>query len=124
VGHSLPHWLLNTLRHDFAQRHCARAGSYAPTDHQRIVLAALLGCAGYPMIIACDSRAKSMICSFCHGNSTFPPCPECGGCGFLHCCEGDRACGLDLPSVSRRVDRTGRDDDPGLIESVVAHAGT
>lgn len=19
------------------------------------------------------------------------PCPDCGGCGFAHCCEGDRA---------------------------------
>lgn len=19
------------------------------------------------------------------------PCPECGGCGFTHCCEGDHA---------------------------------
>jgi hypothetical protein len=18
------------------------------------------------------------------------PCPECGGCGFIHCCEGER----------------------------------
>lgn len=26
-----------------------------------------------------------MICEACHGQQTFPPCPECGGCGIAHC---------------------------------------
>jgi hypothetical protein len=29
-----------------------------------------------------------MICETCHGRQTFPPCPECGGCGIAHCCDG------------------------------------
>ena len=29
-----------------------------------------------------------MICEACHGQQTFPPCPECGGCGIAHCCDG------------------------------------
>lgn len=43
-----------------------------------------------------------MICPACHGNTVIPirdkagrrvgvlVCPECGGCGLAHCCEGDR----------------------------------
>lgn len=29
-----------------------------------------------------------MICEICFGRN--PLCPECGGCGFVHCCEGER----------------------------------
>jgi hypothetical protein len=29
-----------------------------------------------------------MICEACHGQQTYPPCPECGGCGIGHCCDG------------------------------------
>ena len=29
-----------------------------------------------------------MICEACHGQQTYPPCPECGGCGIAHCCDG------------------------------------
>jgi hypothetical protein len=29
-----------------------------------------------------------MICEACHGQQTYPPCPECGGCGISHCCDG------------------------------------
>jgi hypothetical protein len=29
-----------------------------------------------------------MICPACHGARAFPPCAECGGCGFAYCCEG------------------------------------
>jgi len=39
-----------------------------------------------------------MICETCHGDgyvyerytiwNKFVPCPECGGCGIQHCCEG------------------------------------
>jgi hypothetical protein len=53
-----------------------------------------------------------MICETCHGKgevlrdslpatgvmpgdpvrrvSVYQPCPDCGGCGFAHCCEGDQ----------------------------------
>ena len=24
------------------------------------------------------------------GFSIWQPCPDCGGCGFAHCCEGER----------------------------------
>jgi len=29
-----------------------------------------------------------MICDACHGQPSFPPCEECGGCGIAHCCDG------------------------------------
>jgi hypothetical protein len=29
-----------------------------------------------------------MICEACHGQQIYPPCPECGGCGIAHCCDG------------------------------------
>ena len=48
-----------------------------------------------------------MICERCHGTGkrvhrsvglrcrvktvSLEPCPDCGGCGFTHCCEGDQA---------------------------------
>jgi hypothetical protein len=36
-----------------------------------------------------------MICRYCcHAyiadGFDVRPCPECGGCGFIHCCEGER----------------------------------
>jgi hypothetical protein len=36
-----------------------------------------------------------MICHYCCRGYTADefdvrPCPECGGCGFIHCCEGER----------------------------------
>jgi len=42
-----------------------------------------------------------MICPTCYGEGIFRvvvegdglkelPCPQCGGCGFAHCCEGER----------------------------------
>lgn len=41
-----------------------------------------------------------MICPVCHGQKTDgPPCPECGGCGFAHCCEGDRAVAKEITDL-------------------------
>ncbi len=40
-----------------------------------------------------------MRCNLCDGSgmqrsaSGFTPCPECGGCGVAHCCDGLVACG-------------------------------
>ena len=38
-----------------------------------------------------------MLCPWCHGKGVAgleggrqAPCPECGGCGLVHCCEGLR----------------------------------
>lgn len=39
-----------------------------------------------------------MRCNFCDGTGMRPqgavllPCPECGGCGVAHCCDGIQAC--------------------------------
>jgi hypothetical protein len=39
-----------------------------------------------------------MRCNFCDGSGMRPqgavllPCPECGGCGVAHCCDGIQAC--------------------------------
>jgi hypothetical protein len=39
-----------------------------------------------------------MRCYFCDGTGVrkeaggSSPCPECGGCGFSHCCDGLQAC--------------------------------
>ena len=44
-------------------------------------------------------RWSFMRCAFCDGMgfvsgpSQARPCPECGGCGIAHCCDGLRACG-------------------------------
>jgi hypothetical protein len=35
-----------------------------------------------------------MICEACHAQQTFPPCPECGGFGIAHCCDGLIECSL------------------------------
>jgi RecJ-like exonuclease len=35
---------------------------------------------------------KTMLCPICYGKGTLEragPCPECGGLGLVHCCEGD-----------------------------------
>jgi DnaJ-class molecular chaperone len=48
-----------------------------------------------------------MICQTCHGNGyvaqfgeklwrlTWKPCPECGGCGETHCCDGHQVSEYD-----------------------------
>jgi hypothetical protein len=38
-----------------------------------------------------------MICETCHGQQVFPPCPDCGGCGIGHCCDGLIECELITP---------------------------
>lgn len=48
-----------------------------------------------------------MICETCHGNGFTwtrvtaeherpEPCPECGGCGTSHCCDGDQPSARDI----------------------------
>jgi hypothetical protein len=49
-----------------------------------------------------------MICEACHGQQTYPPCPECGGCGIGHCCDGLIECpssDTEMPSNQRGLDR-------------------
>ncbi len=59
-----------------------------------------------------------MRCNFCDGSGmrqqggVILPCPECGGCGVAHCCDGIQACcevegdmrlereGLDAPVMA------------------------
>lgn len=56
-----------------------------------------------------------MICETCHGRRFIErraagecpreePCPECGGFGIVHCCEGERAGNVETEaaSLSRR----------------------
>jgi hypothetical protein len=68
----------------------------------------------------------SMICEACRGQQTFPPCPECGGCGIAHCCDGLVACPTvngspvapaQVPDKASRASRhlNGRDEyDSGM----------
>ena len=55
-----------------------------------------------------------MICEACHGQQTFPPCPECGGCGIAHCCDGLVECpttgNCEYPSVGNGDPEKGDED--------------
>jgi hypothetical protein len=44
-----------------------------------------------------------MICEACHGQQAFPPCPECGGCGIAHCCDGLVECSAESTSDGPRL---------------------
>ena len=55
----------------------------------------------------------AMIFPTCCRERTWPPplpCPDCGGCGFVHCCEGERPEGADIES--ERVEGAARSDRP------------
>src|SRR5260370_1011220 len=53
-----------------------------------------------------DGEGVEMLCQWGHGKGvveapspapSIAPCPECGGCGLLHCCEGLAEQPDDLP---------------------------
>ncbi len=50
-----------------------------------------------------------MICETCHGTGlkslvlALIPCPDCGGAGFTHCCEGDQAQPGDVAPVVEQI---------------------
>ena len=56
-----------------------------------------------------------MRCNLCNGSGMRPspgglaPCPECGGCGVAHCCDGLVACGEVEGDV--RFDRATKPSD-------------
>ena len=64
-----------------------------------------------------------MRCNLCDGSGMRPspgggtPCPECGGCGVAHCCDGLVACGEIEGDV--RFDRTMNHENeaPGALRS-------
>ena len=57
-----------------------------------------------------------MLCPTCHGNTTVlirdesnrligvRYCPDCGGCGVVHCCEGDQCQPVDEPAPDAHHD--------------------
>ena len=49
-----------------------------------------------------------MICEACHGQQAFPPCPECGGCGISHCCDGL----IEFPPVGRPTSADKQSSEP------------
>lgn len=68
-----------------------------------------------------------MICPTCQGKPQFPPCMECGGSGFSHCCDGPpeqllstTAIGLALYPNTKPVIY----DDPGDVDGFMAEAAS
>lgn len=49
-----------------------------------------------------------MICEACHGQQIYPPCPECGGCGIAHCCDGLVEC----PPVGKSTSAAKQSSEP------------
>ena len=64
-------------------------------------------------------ESSPMICETCHGRRFVDaggtvPCPDCGGCGFAHCCEGERptsGAGEKEETHERDIEQTARRED-------------
>lgn len=68
-----------------------------------------------------------MICPVCQGKPSFPPCMECGGSGFSHCCDGPPEQLLSTTAIGRALDIPTKPeiwDGPGDVEGFMAEAAS